>query len=142
MWMSGPVLFPIFDFFKSVLPCLSRFLRELFIRGFMSVCQGDCLSALLFIPYLDFAVKPLPSVISAIHYHKPLWSALDWIVHRDVHKITIDPKYADGISFLSSDGLKINQLEREIIAMQKRKSITYKKVKKMLGKNANISNHY
>ena len=106
------------------------------------LCQYVKVTVLLFIPYLDFAVKPLPSVISAIHYHKPLWSALDWIVDRDVHKITIDPKYADGISFVSSDRLKINQLEREIIAMQKRKSITYKKVKKMLGKNANISNHY
>ena len=81
------------------------------------ICQGDCLSALPFVLYLGFAVKPLPPITSAIDYHKPLWSALDWIIDRDIHKVTIDPKYADNISFLRSDELKINQVEREIFAM-------------------------
>ena len=66
----------------------------------IGICQGDCLSPLLFILYLGFAVKSLPPVNSAIDYHKPLWSTLDWIIDRDVHKITIDLKHADDISFL------------------------------------------
>ena len=72
---------------------------------------------LLFILYLAFAVKPLPPVISAIDYHRLFWSLLDWIINRDVHKITIDWKYADDISFLRSEESKINQVEREIPAM-------------------------
>ena len=43
----------------------------------IGICRGDCLSALLFILYLAFAVQPLPPVISAIDCQKPLWSALD-----------------------------------------------------------------
>ena len=43
----------------------------------IGICQGDCLSAPLFILYLAFVVKPLPPVISALDHHKPLWSALD-----------------------------------------------------------------
>ena len=43
----------------------------------IAICQGDCLSALLFILYLAFAVNPLQPVTSAIDYHKPLWSAFD-----------------------------------------------------------------
>ena len=68
--------------------------------------QLSCLSCI--------AVKPLPPVIPAIDYHKPLWSALGLIIDRDAHKITIDPKYADDISFLRSDEPEINQVEREI----------------------------
>ena len=73
--------------------------------------------ALLFILYLAFAVKPLPPVISAIDYHRLFWSLLDWIINWDVHEITIDWKFADDISFLRSEELKINQVEREIPAM-------------------------
>ena len=76
-------------------------------------CQGDRLLVLLFILYLFFAVKPLPPVISTLGYHKPLCSALDWIIDQDIHKITTDPKYADDISFLRSDKSEINQVERE-----------------------------
>ena len=36
---------------------------------------------------------------------------------RDIHKITIEPKDADDISFLRSDESKINQVESEITAM-------------------------
>ena len=83
----------------------------------IGICRGDCLSALLFILYLAFAVQPLPPVISAIDCQKPLWSALDWFIDWDVHKITIDPKYADDILFLGSYESKIKQVEREIPAM-------------------------
>ena len=38
----------------------------------IGICQGDFLLAVVFILYLAFAVKPLPSVISAIDYHNPL----------------------------------------------------------------------
>ena len=61
----------------------------------IGICQGDFLLALLFILYLAFAVKPLPSVIAAIDYHNPVWSSLDEIIDQDVQKINIDPKYAD-----------------------------------------------
>ena len=47
------------------------------IRANIRISQDDCLSALLFIMYLAFLVKPLPPIISPIGYCKPLWSALD-----------------------------------------------------------------
>ena len=72
---------------------------------------------LLFILYLALAVEPLLPVISAIDYHKSPWSVLDWIIDWDVHKVTIDPAYADGISFRRSDKSKIDQFEREIPAV-------------------------
>ena len=117
------------------------------------MCQDNYLSALLFILCLAFAVKLLPPVISAFNNPKPLWSVLDWIIDQDINKITIDPKYADDISFLRSDKSEINQVEREIPAMlltesfyikmkAKRKGITYKEVEKMRGRNANIWDHY
>ena len=71
----------------------------------------SCLSCIL--PSQLNLCKP---TILAIDYHKPLWSALACIIDRDVHKITSDPKYADEISFLRSDQLWINQVEREICA--------------------------
>ena len=52
----------------------------------IGICQGDCLSALLYILYLAFTVKPVTPVISAIDYHKPLWSAHDSIIDRDLHQ--------------------------------------------------------
>ena len=73
----------------------------------IGIYQGNCLLGLLFILYAAFAVKPLPPVISAIDYHKPLQSFIDWLINGDVHKITIDPKYPDNILFLRSDESKI-----------------------------------
>ena len=89
----------------------------------IGICQGDCLSALLFILYLSNAIKPIPSQIEAIDYQKPMWSALDWIIDKDQHKICIDPKYADDISFLRSDESKINQIERIIPEMLKKEGL-------------------
>ena len=39
----------------------------------IEICQDDVLSALMFIVSLAFLVKPLPPVISAIDFYKPLW---------------------------------------------------------------------
>ena len=39
----------------------------------IEICQDDVLSALMFIVSLTFLVKPLPPVISAIDFYKPLW---------------------------------------------------------------------
>ena len=89
----------------------------------IGIYQGDCLSALLFILYLSNAIKPIPSQIEAIDYQKPMWSALDWIIDKDQHKICIDPKYADDISFLRSDESKINQIERIIPEMLKKEGL-------------------
>ena len=94
----------------------------------IGICQGDCLSAPLFILYLAFAVKPLPPVISALDHHKPLWSALDWIMDRDVHIITIDPKHAYDILFLRSDESKINQVERDIYYVGHRSFVAHRRL--------------
>ena len=83
----------------------------------IGICQGDCLSALLFIFYLAHALKPLPNQIEPIDYQKPLWSALDWLISKDIHKVQIDPQYADDISFIRSDESKTNQIERMIPQM-------------------------
>ena len=48
----------------------------------IGICQGDCLSALLFILYLTYAIKPIPKNRYPEDYHQTLWSALDWIVDR------------------------------------------------------------
>ena len=80
----------------------------------IGICQGDCLSALLFILYLAYAIKPLPTNIQSQDYQQPLWSALDWLIDRYTRKISVDPKYADDIAFIRSDVSKINLVERVI----------------------------
>ena len=64
------------------------------INTFIGICQGDCLSALLFIIYLASAIKPLPPHFQKVHCKRPLWSALDWLVDKDKHKVKVDPEYA------------------------------------------------
>ena len=83
----------------------------------IGICQGGCLSALLFILYLTYAIMPIPDERLPEDYRKPLWSALDWIVNRDKANIEIDPKYADDITFIRSEEVKINQVERVIPPM-------------------------
>ena len=78
----------------------------------IGICQGDYLSALPFIRYLAYAIKPLPTHVQPQDYQQTMWSALDWIIDRDARKINIDPKYADDITFIRSDRSKINQIER------------------------------
>ena len=43
-----------------------------------------------------------------------MWSELDWLIPRDSHKIEVDPKYADDLTFIRSDKTKINQIKRTI----------------------------
>ena len=81
--------------------------------------QGDCLSAFFFILYLAKAIKPVPKSIEQQDYDQHLWSALDWMIDRDINKIEIDPKYSDDINFIRSSYPKINQLKREIPRMLK-----------------------
>ena len=83
----------------------------------IGICQGDCLSALLFILYLAKAVKPLPISTSREDHREVMWSELDWLIKKDHHNIEIDPKYADDISFLRSTESKINQVQRAIPPM-------------------------
>ena len=41
-----------------------------------------------------------------------LWSELDWLIDRDAHQVVIDPKYADNISSIRTDDIKMNQVKR------------------------------
>ena len=83
----------------------------------IGICQGDCLSALLFILYLTYAIKPIPKNRYPEDYHQTLWSALDWIVDSDKLQTEIDPKYADDITFIRFEEAKINQVERAVPTM-------------------------
>ena len=87
----------------------------------IGVCQGDCLSALLFIFYLAHIIKPFPEHTSREDHYKDLnfWSDLDWLVEKDRHKIQIDPKYADDVTFIRSHISKINMVKRTIPDMLK-----------------------
>ena len=70
------------------------------IKSNAGTCQGDCLSALLFIVYLARSVnKALPANIEVRDYDRIMWSDLDWIMNRDKHCVEIDPKYSDDINF-------------------------------------------
>ena len=60
----------------------------------VGTCQGDCLSAVLFIVYLAASIRPIPEFIEREDYKARMWSFLDWLVHRDSHNINIDPKYS------------------------------------------------
>ena len=75
----------------------------------IGICQGNCLSALLFILYLAHAIKPIPKDRYPDDYHQTLWSTLDWIEDRDKLQIEIDPKYADDITFICSEVVKKRQ---------------------------------
>ena len=43
----------------------------------IGICQGNCLSALLFILYLAHAIKPVLKERYPNDYHRTLWSTLD-----------------------------------------------------------------
>ena len=87
----------------------------------VGVCQGDCLSALLFIFYLAHIIKPFPSHATKEDHYKSLlfWSDLDWVINKDVHKVKVDPKYADDITFIRSHISEINMIKRIIPDMLK-----------------------
>ena len=85
----------------------------------VAICQGDCLSALLFIVYLASSIKLLPPQIQQVNCNRPLWSALDWLIDKDKHKVEGDPKCADDITFVRTDESKINQVERLMSEMLK-----------------------
>ena len=78
------------------------------------ICQGDCLSALLFTIYLASAIIPLPPHFQQVDCKRPLWSALDWLVDKDKHNVEVDPKYADNITFVRTEESKMNQVERVV----------------------------
>ena len=58
-----------------------------------------------------------------------LWSAPDWIINKDNHKININPKYADYISFIRSDEGKIHEVERFIPPMLNKNNLEINKSK-------------
>ena len=87
------------------------------IKTAIRICQGDCLSALLFILYLAYAIKQIPDERLPQDHQKHLWSALDWVINRDKVNIEIDPKYADDITFIRYEETKINIVERVIPPM-------------------------
>ena len=83
----------------------------------IGICQGDCLSALLFILYLAYAIKPIPQQTAREDHREVMWSALDWLIRKDEHDVEIDPKYADDITFIRSAEHRLNQVERIIPKM-------------------------
>ena len=72
------------------------------IKTNVGTCQGDCLSAILFIIYLAKTMESIPEEPEKEDYGKPMWSSLDWIAEVDRHNISIDPKYSDDINFIRS----------------------------------------
>ena len=89
----------------------------------IGICQGDCLSALLFILYLGAALRQIPTEIQREDHTGTLWSQLDWLIDRDHHQVEIDPKYADDIRFLRSCENKLNQVERVVPNVLKEKGL-------------------
>ena len=83
----------------------------------IGICQGECLSALIFIIYLAYVVKTIPKDRYPEDYRQTLWSALDWIVDIDKLQIEIETKYADEVTFIRSEEAKINQGERVVPSM-------------------------
>ena len=67
------------------------------IQTAIGICQGDCLSALLFflyyiLPLLSNQTTTSTLQIKPVDYHRTLLSALDWAIDRDTHKVLIVPK--------------------------------------------------
>ena len=83
----------------------------------IGICQGDCLSALIFIIYLAYALEPLSTYTDRTDHRETMWSALDKVIDKDSRKVEIDPKYADDITFIRSQDVKINQVARLVLPM-------------------------
>ena len=64
--------------------------------------------------------------------HRILWSAIGWVINKDVHKINKCLKYTNDISFIRLDKTKLHQVERlippmlEVNSLEINKSITEK----------------
>ena len=83
------------------------------IKTNIGVCQGDCLSALLFIFFLAHILKPFPKGTNKEdHVLETFWSDLDWVINRDKIKLELDPKYADDVTFIRSHMSEINKIKR------------------------------
>ena len=84
----------------------------------IGICQGDCLSALLFIYYLAKAKKEIDIKKTAAedHVEDIHWSSLDWIIPKK-NPITIDTEYADDLSFIRNHCCHINQIKRMLPSM-------------------------
>ena len=55
-----------------------------YILTAIGICQGDCLSASLFIIYLAYALKPLPPYTERPDHRLTMWSALDWVIKPSI----------------------------------------------------------
>ena len=94
------------------------------------ITQGDWLSALLFIFYLAKSIKQPPDQTGQQNKRNQIiWSALEWVINKDVHKVMINPKYADDIIFIRSDKAKRQQVERLIRPMLKTDNLEINKSK-------------
>ena len=83
------------------------------IKTNIGVCQGDCLSALLFIFFLAHILKPFPKGTNKEdHILETFWSDLDWMINRDKINLKLDPKYADDITYIRSHISEINKIKR------------------------------
>ena len=86
---------------------------------------------MLFIFYLTKTIKKLlDHTKEQDNIHLILWSALVWKVNKDVHKININPKYANDISFIMSYKTKIHQVEQLIPTILKTNILEINKSKK------------
>ena len=72
----------------------------------------------MFIFYLAYVLREISrETIREDHRDRVLWSALDWVIDRDIHRIEIDPKYADDLTFIRSDKSQMRNVKRAIPQM-------------------------
>ena len=82
------------------------------------VCQGDCISAVMFIFYLalSLAVQSLNEELNpeVNHTNKIMWSELDFLIKNQEKEFTIDPKFADDLGHGSTKAERIRHLKRTV----------------------------
>ena len=89
----------------------------------VGIAQGDCSSAILFILYLAITLEREEPVVTPIEHH-------DHNYYKPVNNyITIDPKYADDISYLTTLKERNEKIEEDIPPMLEERSLFVNKDK-------------
>ena len=87
-------------------------------KTLIGIMQGDCLSAILFIFYLACALTPPPQAIelSDHNYEISSHSTVKWKYVHD-NQLCITPKYADDVTWATTDMNVITEIESTVPAM-------------------------